>query len=147
MLIIQKNRGFTIVELLVAIAVVAILAAIAVPNMGSMLATSRLNEAQENIMQVLKTAHANAKANGTFVTVTISSASNVVATSFGNGMSAPPNLELNSDVGIAADDTIVFSPNGVIDAAATVTLSSANYPSISNRGISVAVTGLITATR
>lgn len=147
MLIIRKNRGLTIVELLVTIAVVAILAAVAVPNIGSMLATNRLNEAQENIMQVLKTAHANAKANGTFVTVTISSAGKVVATSFGNGMSAPPNLVLNSDIGIAADDTIIFSPNGIVDAAATVTLSSVNYSSLPNRGISVAVTGLITATR
>lgn len=147
MLSLNKQIGVTIVELLVAIAVVAILASIAVPNMGGMLATNRLNDAQENIMQVLKSAHANAVAKGTFVTVTITSASRTLSTSYGNGGTAPPNLVLNSDVAIAADDTLIFSPNGTVDAAGTVTLSSVNHTSLPSRGISITVTGLITATR
>lgn len=147
MLIRTKHAGVTLVELLVAIAVVAILAAIAVPNMGSMLATNKLNDAQENIMQVLKSAHAVAVANGTFSTVTITSASNVIATSYGNGTTAPPNLILNNEVVIGADDTLIFSPNGTVDSAGTVTLSSQNFPDLASRGISINTTGQISATR
>jgi len=148
MLIHRKQFGVTMIELLVAIGVVAILAMIAVPNMGSLIATNKMNDAQENVMQVLKSAHANAVANGTFVTVTIASTSAQLSTSYGNGTSAPPNLKLNSEVAISATNAaMVFSPNGTVDAANTITLSSVNHPSLSSRGISISVTGLITATR
>lgn len=147
MLIQLKQTGVTLVELLVAIAVVAILAAIAVPNMGSMLATNKLNDAQENIMQLLKSAHAMAVANGTFSTITISSASNVISTSYGNGTSAPPNMTINSEIAIAADDTLIFSPNGTVDAAGTVTLTARNYPDLASRSININTTGQIIAAR
>lgn len=147
MLIHSKHAGVTLIELLVAIAVVAILAAIAVPNMGSMLATNKLNDAQENIMQILKSARAVAVANGTFSTITITSATNVIATSYGNGTTAPPNLILNNEIAIAADDTLIFSPNGTVDAAGTVTLTSRNYADLASRSISIKTTGQISATR
>lgn len=143
----KQAAGVTLVELLVAIAVVAILAAIAVPNMGSMLATNKLNDAQENVMQVLKSAHAVAVANGTFSTVTINSASNVLSTSYGNGTTAPPNLTLNSEIVIAANATLIFSPNGTVNAAGTITLTSAHHPYLASRSVSINTTGQINATR
>lgn len=147
MLIWPKQAGVTLTELVVAIAVVAILATVAVPGLGGMIATSKLNDAQENVMQALKSARAIAVANGTFATVTITGASRMISTIYGNGSAAPPNLVLNTEIAIAADDTLIFSPNGTVDAAGMISLNSVNYSSLSPRNVSINTTGQITATR
>lgn len=146
MLSLRRQSGVTLPELLVTMLVIAILAGVALPNLTGMIATNKLNNAQENVIQVLKKAHTKAVANGTFVTVTISSANKSLHVAYQNGNTSPPDIILDNEIVIGADVTFTFSPNGTVNAG-TVQLTSANHSGLAGRGISISVTGLITATR
>ena len=50
----QKNRGFTLIELMVTIAVLAIVASIAAPSFSKLLATYQANKSNEELMTALK---------------------------------------------------------------------------------------------
>lgn len=60
------RRGFTLVELMVAIAMIAVLAAIAVPLFGAMFQRQRLNEAARGAVSMLRRARSLAIARGPF---------------------------------------------------------------------------------
>jgi type IV fimbrial biogenesis protein FimT len=63
--IMRVQRGFTLVELIIAIAVVAILSAIAMPSFTQMIQNSRIRTAAESIQNGLQVARAEAvKRNG-----------------------------------------------------------------------------------
>ena len=57
----QANAGFTMVEMIVVIAIVGILAAIAAPSWLALLTRQRVNAAQAEALAVLRQAQANSK--------------------------------------------------------------------------------------
>ena len=65
----EKNTGFTLMELMVAIAIIAITASIAIPNIIGWLPTHRLASASRAILSVLQQARLRAVKENTFVTV------------------------------------------------------------------------------
>jgi len=65
----EKNTGFTLMELMVAIAIIAIAASIAIPNIIGWLPTHRLASASRAILSVLQQARLRAVKENTFVTV------------------------------------------------------------------------------
>jgi prepilin-type N-terminal cleavage/methylation domain-containing protein len=65
----RKNTGFTLMELMVAIAIIAIAASIAIPNIVGWLPTHRLASASRAILSVLQQARLRAVKENTFVTV------------------------------------------------------------------------------
>lgn len=156
MLTLRKQIGFSLLELLVTVAVIAVLAGFALPNLGGIIATSQLNNAQENVMQVLKKAHANSVANGTFTTATVTSATNTLQVTYLNGSTPPPNVILNKEIVVDADIVFTFSPNGTVSAtpvnanpaiAGVIQLNSATHSDLPVRGINVSMTGQIAITR
>lgn len=56
----QLKRGFTLVELMVTIAVIAILATIAAPSMNNLIAKQRLNSAIRELSNTLGKARSQA---------------------------------------------------------------------------------------
>lgn len=56
----QKNRGFTIIELLTTIALLSIIAALAVPSFSSLIKSNRLTSATNELVSVINTARAEA---------------------------------------------------------------------------------------
>jgi len=50
----NKNKGFTLIELLMVIVVIAIILAIAIPEISSLVKKSRINAFESNANMVLK---------------------------------------------------------------------------------------------
>lgn len=66
----QRTRGFTLLELLITLAVVAILAAIAVPSFQNMIATQQVRSAASDLVSALNFARSEAVKRNATVTVT-----------------------------------------------------------------------------
>lgn len=150
MLTAHTQRGFSLLELMIAIAVMAVLSSVALPALGSMLAGNDLNTAQENLIETLKKARGMAVSHSTFATVTINSAARTVQLSLADGSHPVENISIRPNVGIGADATLVFGAMGTVTAqtgTTTITLSSPAYGSLPQRRIDVSPTGIVTASR
>lgn len=112
----QSIRGFTLIELMVTIAVIAILAMVAAPSMSNLIAKQRLNSTARDLVEVFNTARSQAALLRREVTVTLNSTTPNTATNFywspgtGNTLSAPTTIP-----------SIVFLPNGALKDTATNT--------------------------
>ena len=129
-------RGFTLVELMVTVAVVGILATVAVPSMVGFVNTSRLAGASEELTASLQLAKSEAIRRNRVVTVcggTDGSDDCTGSTSWGQVIvkhddgtgddpavirrfEFPGGVEVESSV-----DEIVFRPSGTVDAQQTLT--------------------------
>ncbi len=151
----RRSVGFTLIEMLVVLAVVAILATVAVPGMGNILATSQVNSAQEDMMQMLRKARSLALGRGATATVVISSADKNAVLSLADGSvvngTATSETVSFPAVSVNADASFQFKPNGSASrtvGAGAVVLSSASYSSATPaRSIAVSAAGQVTVTR
>src|SRR5439155_3708907 len=66
----KGNKGFTLIELMIVVAIIGILAAIAIPNFMTYQAKSRQSEAKVNLGGVFTTATSYFAENNTFSTAT-----------------------------------------------------------------------------
>ncbi|HJF26748.1 MAG TPA: prepilin-type N-terminal cleavage/methylation domain-containing protein [Acinetobacter lwoffii] len=94
----QKNKGFTLIELMVTIAVLAIIATMAAPSMNNMVANQSLNSSVRTLMDTLAQGRSQAILLRREVTITLNSSHNNTATAFywkprtGNALTAPVRL-------------------------------------------------------
>ena len=71
MLTIKKNNGFTVVEMITVIGIIAIVTAIAIPNLYSFSAGMRLRSATRDMYSNMKKARINAIRQSTTMTINI----------------------------------------------------------------------------
>lgn len=145
-----KQLGVTLIELMVVVAVMAVLSGIAFPAMGSMSAGNDLNTAQENIIETLKKARGMAVSHSTFATVTVSAATHTLLLSLSDGSHPDEIIHVHKNITIGADAKLVFSAQGTITAqtgTTSITLSSTGYSVLPQRRIDISSTGVVSAAR
>lgn len=108
----MQNKGFTLVELMVTIAVLAIIATLAVPSFGNMLLKQNLNKSTQELTHVLSQARAKAALERREITVRLNtSAVADSATQFNWMPSGKAELKTGSPT------SIVFLPTGLVENA------------------------------
>lgn len=150
----KKNAGFTIIELLTVIAIIAIISAITIPNMIAWRTNQQLNSMAREVLSMINGARIAAIKNNATVTITFDAAGKKVTTSYINratGVAPPPNITLlrpQVEIGSTtfASDAFRFNSRGLpINiannnfASGTVTLNTPNGKSLE---VVVASTGV-----
>jgi prepilin-type N-terminal cleavage/methylation domain-containing protein len=122
-----NDCGFTLAEVLVAMGVFAILAAIAVPNFTAQLPTYRLNGAARQVFADLMWARTKAVEENTTVIVTLPNPAGTTYTIVGGTVNTAKNIQANYS-GITLNRNTgpnpTFSSRGTTGGETTVTVSN-----------------------
>ncbi len=146
----NKQSGFTLIELIVIIAIMAVFAGIAVPNFLSYMPKYRLNGAARQVMGDLMAARMKAVSQNCDVAVTFASGNPEyeIWTDSDNddiedsGEVITKNIQSNyHDVTIDTDRNIKFSPRGTASSYGIIALSLPN--SAGSKDVKVHITGRV----
>ena len=92
------NQGFSLVEMLVVIAVIGVIAAIAIPSIGAINASAQIAVAERNAQSVMSVYQSGLAAGATWGTITLASdlVTAVVKGANGSGAFAATNFQVPS---------------------------------------------------
>ena len=141
----KPESGFTLIELMIVLVIVAIFAAIALPNLSNNIIRGDLTQAQANISQALRSAKNEARGRNTRISVAfVNGTSSLTLTSTDGGL-AKTILLPNTVTITSASATYTFSPIGIVDLIGTITITSSR-DAAQNRSVAIAnLLGQITA--
>ena len=139
------SSGFTLIELMVTIAVLAIIAGIAAPNISTQLANQRVKSTTATLVNALKEAKAESIIRRQNITLSYDNDSNPkVITISGSEANPIANYSYNDESEIvSALETITFEPSKRVTATVTYTVCDSNT-SVQPRVISVSRVANIT---
>jgi type II secretion system protein H len=125
-----KKYGFTLVELMIVLAIMGILSAIAAPNFMHYMAERRLNGAARMVMSDLMNARMLAVTLNRNVQVTFPTSASASYTYDAAGAAATRNVQTGfgyHDVTVSGNNNPTFTPTGRLSdfTAGTITLTSA----------------------
>ncbi|QIL20167.1 GspH/FimT family pseudopilin [Thermomonas sp. HDW16] len=158
-------RGFTLIEVVVTVAIMAIVAAIAVPSFTNLIRGSRLTSSANEMVTMLQTARVSAISKRTSVSVCPSSNGSSCAAAVGSRWIVLSVKEgvlrdstLNSDITVkasanlsAASNKFTFTPNGLSAVGASVSgtigLCSASMSGKNGADVSASTGRISTARR
>lgn len=158
----RSSSGFTLIELMVTVAVIGILAVVGVPAMASLVNANRIMGANDNLVSALQLARSEAIRRGAAVTVCASTNGTTCANQTNwsrwivRGRDNAASAAAGSDViDIMRDETptgdiqlqgpsggIRFRSSGLVDAEQTLTVCMpTNYPAENQRVVTVMLGG------
>lgn len=130
----HKSRGFTLIELMVTVAVMAIIAMMAAPSFNNILIKQNMNKSARDLIAVFSEAKAKAVLERRSVTVKLNAAKD--DTTQCNPKDLPgqdrPECWQPSDKAVlknAALNTVEFRSNGLVNSAADMTFEICNQAS------------------
>lgn len=119
----NKSRGFSLIELMVSVVVMAILASVAVPSFQSWLRNTQIRNAAESITNGLQKARAEAVSRNTKITFVLGADTGwtvtvvSTATDIERRLAAEGSKNVTRTVLPATSSTVTFNSFGLIDAA------------------------------
>ena len=129
----SQARGFTLIEMMTSIVVLAVILAIAVPNLAGFVRTSRVRGAQSELISSLMLARSEAAKRG--VTVSVGASAPVAGSEFSAGWTVW--IDANADGAVNAGETVIRQyPD--ISTAVVISSSAGATP------VSFASTGFLT---
>lgn len=138
-------RGFTLVELLIAVAVVAILAEIAMPSLQSLIASQTVKTAASTLQFALLRTRAESLKRNTNVTLAPATAGqwnagwNVINPADGSSLSTYGAV---SNVTVAGPATVVYQSSGRLSGAANVNFKFSAANTIDIRCVLIGPSGM-----
>jgi type IV fimbrial biogenesis protein FimT len=148
----QREWGFTLIEMMIVVAVFAIMAAIAIPSFMTLLPGMRLNGAARQVMGDLMAARMKAvKENNEFKVFFNSPGTNQYqilddddndgTADTGEAITTPPkNIQDNyHDVTFTSTNNPIFSPRGTATSLPTITLQNSS----GSKSVSVSIAGRV----
>jgi len=125
----NANRGFSLVELLIVIALLAIVAGFAIPNMRQMIINSRIKTATNSIVEALHMARSEAIARNTAIQFCPSSED-------GNACLSSAAYQFGARLSVADNNDLIYRTEGLPEnISITSDVASTNNWTIKNFGI------------
>ncbi|MGK7948666.1 MAG: Tfp pilus assembly protein FimT/FimU [Xenococcaceae cyanobacterium] len=128
-----KDRGFTLVEMIVTVAVAGAIAAVTVPNLVGVLNRNQVTEAQRQVESAFKEAQRQALRRGKSCSITITAGLNATISSPDGCLASNRNFGENTMIGgdkitINTNDgegnTIIFSHKGIPNIQKVIVITS-----------------------
>jgi type IV fimbrial biogenesis protein FimT len=149
-----RHRGFTLIELMVTVAIMVILAAVATPAMQGLLNVNRLNGAAGELTAAMQLARSEAVRRNARVTVCGSADGASCSASWGEMLVTHPNPTANDpalirryqppgSLQITGPGPIVFRPSGLIDSQQQLEVTMADQ----KRCVFVRVSGVVSVSK
>lgn len=140
----MRSSGFTLIELMVTIAVLAIIVSIAAPNISTQLANQRVKSTAATLENALKEAKAESLIRRQSITVAYNNnttnAGTISLTDANSNQVASYQYDAKSTIKVGSS-SIAFSPNKTADAT-TYTICDSNT-AVSGRQVAVTAVALI----
>lgn len=135
----HRQTGSFFMEMLVVVAIVAILMALATPNLRSNMLSNDLDSAQDTLLQGLRKARFLARSQGTPVTVRVDAGGRSIQLRSRDGRVAE-TITLPRRVSISDGFEMVFNPVGTVDGSGVIALTAGDEDGPDQRQVSI--TGL-----
>lgn len=140
----RNERGFTLIELIIVIAVMAILLAAAVPNFTSFVISNRIKSASFDVYASILAARSAAITRNTTITITPTSGTTNWAAGWSITAGGVTLKTQNAFPGVTMTGpaTLVYNSAGRLDAAATpVSLTATNATAQASRCVTIDLSG------
>ena len=136
-----RFKGFTLVELMVILALVAIIAAIAVPNFNNLVKNNRLEAQAEELNALLQYARSEAVIRKVTTTVTLDDDTGEVDVAAGGSTLRSTTLSLGNITLSASQTSVSYTPNGTASPADFAAVFCSDSTPASGRLLTVAASG------